>query len=105
MITDAHFKARFRSRTSEEGGLASPLYTGYFPLFDFDGEHEDGGEITIIGAEMAMPGDEFMGEVEFLEIEERHIEAIYPGADFTVREKGKIVATGLVTEIYFEKSV
>lgn len=100
MSDSPHFKARFQIRTTAEGGLASPFYSGYFPLFDFDGEHEDGGEINILDAELAMPGDAFVGEVTLLGLEEWHEESLYAGADFIVKEKHKIVATGSVIEVY-----
>ena len=86
--------------STEEGGKTSPLFNGYFPLFNFDGQHLDGGEITFEQEGMIMPGDSFSGEVKMIAEEEWHTDNIYPGADFTIHEKGKIIGTGVVVEIY-----
>lgn len=101
MTETPHFKAQFRSIPTSSGGLSTPIYTGFFPLFDFDGENLDGGELEIEGPDMVNPGDDFTAKVTMLSIEEHNRENIYPGADFNYYEKNKLVGSGLVVEVYF----
>ena len=101
MSETAHFKAQFSSVPTDSGGISTPIYTGFFPLFDFGDDNLDGGELEIEGSEMVMPGDDFSAKVTLLAVEDHHRENIYPGADFNYFEKKKLVGSGLVVEIYF----
>ena len=88
------FKGQIYCLSKEEGGRHSPFFTGYRPQFYFRTTDITGTVQLPEGKEMVMPGDnsEIIGEL------------IYPiamekGLRFAIREGGKTVASGQVTEI------
>jgi elongation factor Tu len=88
------FKGQIYCLSKEEGGRHSPFFTGYRPQFYFRTTDITGTVVLPEGKEMVMPGDnsEVIGEL------------IYPiamekGLRFAIREGGKTVASGQVTEI------
>jgi translation elongation factor EF-Tu-like GTPase len=101
MSDSPHFKAQFSSIPTESGGISTPIYNGFFPLFNLGNDELIGGELEIKGKEMVMPGDDFTALVTLLSVEDGLEEIIYPGADFEYFEKKKRVGSGLVVEVYF----
>ena len=79
--------------TKEEGGRATPFFTGYKPQFYFR-TTDVTGKATLKGAEMCMPGDNVTMEVELISpiaMEEK--------LRFAIREGGKTVGSGVVAKI------
>jgi elongation factor Tu len=88
------FKAEVYVLKKEEGGRHTPFFPGYKPQFHFR-TTDVTGTIGFSGdIEMAMPGD----NVEF-EVELNTPIAAEKGLHFAVREGGKTVGAGMVTEI------
>jgi len=88
------FKARVYVLTKEEGGRHTPFTSGYRPQFYFR-TADVTGEIRLPeGVEMVMPGDHAEFEVELI-----YPVAIEEGLRFAIREGGKTVGAGVVTEI------
>jgi elongation factor Tu len=92
------FKGQIVCLSKEEGGRHSPFFTGYRPQFYFR-TTDITGTVTIPGEskpgeKMVMPGDntEIIGELI-------HPIAMEKGLRFAIREGGKTVASGQVTEI------
>jgi elongation factor Tu len=88
------FKAQVVALTTQEGGRHSPFFTGYRPQFYFRTTDITGTVELPAGREMVMPGD----NVELI-IELIHTIAIEKGLRFAIREGGRTVAAGSVTEI------
>jgi elongation factor Tu len=88
------FKAQIYCLSKEEGGRHSPFFTGYRPQFYFRTTDITGTVKLPEGKEMVMPGDnsEIFGELI-------HPIAMEKGLKFAIREGGKTVASGQVTEI------
>jgi elongation factor Tu len=88
------FKGQIYCLSKEEGGRHSPFFKGYRPQFYFRTTDITGTVDLPEGKEMVMPGDntEIMGELI-------HPIAMEKGLRFAIREGGKTVASGQVTEI------
>ncbi|WP_022850620.1 elongation factor Tu [Limisalsivibrio acetivorans] len=80
--------------TKEEGGRHTPFFSGYRPQFYFRTTDVTGVITLPEGTEMVMPGDNISGEVELITPV-----AMEPGLRFAIREGGRTVGAGVVTEI------
>ncbi len=89
---------RFRSEvyilSKDEGGRHTPFFSGYGPQFFFRTTDATGTAHLADGAEMAMPGDNVTMVVHL-----KRPVAISKGAHFAIREGGKTVGSGVVTEV------
>ncbi|MCD6427066.1 MAG: elongation factor Tu [Caldisericaceae bacterium] len=88
------FKARVYILSKEEGGRHKPFFTGYKPQFYLRTTDVTGTIKLPEGVQMAMPGDNVDMEVEL----------IYPVAleetqRFAIREGGRTVGAGVITEV------
>ncbi|MCL2472485.1 MAG: elongation factor Tu [Treponema sp.] len=90
----SNFKGQIYCLSKEEGGRHSPFFSGYRPQFYFRTTDITGTVKLPEGKEMVMPGDntEIIGELI-------HPIAMEKGLRFAIREGGKTVASGQVTEI------
>ncbi len=89
------FKAEVYVLTKEEGGRHTPFFTGYRPQFYFRTTDVTGEVKLPEGVEMVMPGDNVQVSVELITPI-----AIEEGLRFAIREGGKTVGAGVVTEIF-----
>ncbi|MCM8772380.1 MAG: elongation factor Tu [Candidatus Omnitrophica bacterium] len=89
-----HFKAQVYVLKKEEGGRHTPFFSGYRPQF-YIRTTDVTGEIKLPeGVEMVMPGDNLEMEVKLI-----YPVALEKGQRFAIREGGKTVGAGAVTEI------
>jgi elongation factor Tu len=88
------FKAEAYVLTKEEGGRHTPFFTGYRPQFYFRTTDVTGIILLPEGVEMVMPGDNISCDVELITPI-----AMDPGLRFAIREGGRTVGAGVVTEI------
>jgi elongation factor Tu len=89
-----HFNGEVYVLKKEEGGRHTPFFSGYKPQFYFR-TTDVTGEIKLAeGVEMVMPGDSSTFEVKLIVPI-----AMEPGLRFAVREGGRTVGAGVVTEI------
>ena len=89
-----HFKGQVYVLKKEEGGRHTPFFNGYRPQFYFRTTDVTGTLTLPEGTEMCMPGDNVIMEIELItEI------AIEEGLRFAIREGGRTVGSGVVTEI------
>jgi len=87
------FKAQVYALTKEEGGRHTPFFSGYRPQFYFR-TTDVTGSAQLVGAEMCMPGDNVEISVEL------HTPiAMDETLKFAIREGGRTVGAGRVTEI------
>jgi elongation factor Tu len=89
-----HFKAEVYVLKKEEGGRHTPFFTGYKPQFYFRTTDVTGDIKLPEGVEMVMPGDNATFEVNLIVPV-----ALEQGLRFAVREGGRTVGAGVVTEI------
>lgn len=80
--------------TKEEGGRHTPFFTNYRPQFYFRTTDVTGVVELPTGVEMVMPGDNVTIDVELI-----HPIAVEQGTTFSIREGGRTVGSGIVTEI------
>ncbi|KRN77911.1 elongation factor Tu [Weissella minor] len=80
--------------TKEEGGRHTPFFTNYRPQFYFHTTDVTGVVELPEGVEMVMPGDNVTFDVELIAPV-----ALEKGLKFTVREGGRTVGAGTVSEI------
>jgi elongation factor Tu len=88
------FKAEVYVLSKDEGGRHTPFFNGYRPQFYFRTTDVTGSIKLPEGQEMVMPGDNTNMEVELIQPI-----AMDPGLRFAVREGGRTVGAGVVTEI------
>ncbi|MGH2845000.1 MAG: elongation factor Tu [Thermoleophilaceae bacterium] len=88
------FKAEVYVLTKEEGGRHTPFFNGYRPQFYFRTTDVTGNATLPGGVEMVMPGDNVQMEVELITPI-----AMEKELRFAIREGGRTVGAGVVTEI------
>src|SRR5216117_3783793 len=88
------FKAEVYILTKEEGGRHTPFFNGYRPQFYFRTTDVTGVSQLPTGVEMVMPGDNVALQVELITPI-----AMDKGLRFAIREGGRTVGAGTVTEI------
>jgi elongation factor Tu len=89
-----HFKAEVYVLSKEEGGRHTPFFNGYRPQFYFRTTDVTGAIKLPEGQEMVMPGDNTNMEIELIQPI-----AMDQGLRFAVREGGRTVGAGVVTDI------
>ena len=92
--THKKFKGEVYIMSKEEGGRHTPFFSNYRPQFYFHTTDVTGVIELPDGVEMVMPGDQVTFEVDLIAPV-----AIEEGTRFTVREGGRTVGAGVVTEI------
>ena len=92
--THTNFLAEVYVLTKEEGGRHTPFFTNYRPQFYFHTTDVTGVIELPEGVEMVMPGDNVTFTVELIAPV-----AIEKGLKFTVREGGRTVGAGVVSDI------
>ena len=88
------FKGEVYVLKKEEGGRHTPFFNGYRPQFYFRTTDVTGVTTLPSGVEMVMPGDNVSIEVELITPI-----AMEAGLRFAIREGGRTVGSGVVTEI------
>jgi elongation factor Tu len=88
------FKAEAYILKKEEGGRHKPFFTGYRPQFYFRTTDVTGSIKLPDGVEMAMPGDHLN-----LDVELHQPIAMEKQVRFAIREGGRTVGSGVVTEV------
>jgi elongation factor Tu len=88
------FKAEVYILTKEEGGRHTPFFNGYRPQFYFRTTDITGVASLTEGAEMVMPGDNTSLTIQLI-----HPIAMEKGLRFAIREGGRTVGAGTVTDI------
>ena len=90
------FKAEVYVLSKEEGGRHTPFVTGYRPQFFFRTTDVTGTLNLPEGVEMVMPGDNITMSIELIEGKPVAMEQ---GSKFAIREGGRTVGAGTITEI------
>ena len=88
------FKAEAYVLTKEEGGRHTPFFTGYRPQFYFRTTDVTGVANLPTGVEMVMPGDNIQMEIELIAPI-----AMEKGLRFAIREGGRTVGAGTVSDV------
>jgi elongation factor Tu len=89
-----HFKAEVYVLSKDEGGRHTPFFNGYRPQFYFRTTDVTGSIGLPEGQDMVMPGDNTNMDVELIQPI-----AMDQGLRFAVREGGRTVGAGVVTEV------
>jgi elongation factor Tu len=88
------FNAEVYVLKKEEGGRHTPFFTGYRPQFYFRTTDVTGVAKLPEGTEMVMPGDNVQMDIELIQPI-----AMDQGLRFAIREGGRTVGSGVVTEV------
>ncbi len=88
------FKAQLVILSKDEGGRHSPFFNGYRPQFYFRTTDVTGNILLPEGREMVMPGDEVLVTIEL-----SSKIAMDKELKFAIREGGRTIGAGVVTEI------
>ncbi len=88
------FKGEVYVLSKDEGGRHTPFFKGYRPQFYFRTTDVTGVATLPEGTEMVMPGDKVSLEIELITPV-----AMDKGLRFAIREGGRTVGAGTVTEV------
>ncbi len=88
------FKAEVYVLSKDEGGRHTPFFTNYRPQFYFRTSDITGTLTLPAGIEMVMPGDNVSVDVEL-----QKSVAMEKGLKFAIREGGRTIGSGIVTEV------
>jgi elongation factor Tu len=88
------FKAEVYVLKKEEGGRHTPFFSGYRPQFYFRTTDVTGVATLPEGTEMVMPGDNVTMDIELIQPI-----AMEQGLRFAIREGGRTVGSGVVSEV------
>jgi elongation factor Tu len=88
------FKGEVYVLSKEEGGRHTPFFSGYQPQFFFRTTNVTGEVGLSEGGEMVMPGDNASVTVRL----DKPV-ALETGSRFAIREGGKTVGSGVITEV------
>jgi elongation factor Tu len=88
------FKGEVYVLTKDEGGRHTPFFTNYRPQFYFRTSDVTGTLTLPTGVEMVMPGDNVAVNVEL-----QKSVAMEKGLKFAIREGGRTIGSGIVTEV------
>jgi len=88
------FKAEVYVLTKDEGGRHTPFFTNYRPQFYFRTSDVTGTLTLPTGVEMVMPGDNVSVDIEL-----QKSVAMDKGLKFAIREGGRTIGSGIVTEV------
>jgi elongation factor Tu len=88
------FKAEVYVLNKDEGGRHTPFFTNYRPQFYFRTSDVTGTLTLPTGIEMVMPGDNVSVDVEL-----QKSVAMEKGLKFAIREGGRTIGSGIVTEV------
>jgi len=88
------FNAEVYVLTKDEGGRHTPFFTNYRPQFYFRTSDVTGTLTLPTGVEMVMPGDNVTVAVEL-----QKSVAMEKGLKFAIREGGRTIGSGIVTEV------
>ena len=94
VLPHRHFKCEVYVLSKDEGGRHTPFFNGYRPQFYFRTTDVTGDCKLAEGVEMVMPGDNVSLEVTLI-----NTIAMEKGLRFAIREGGRTVGAGQVTEI------
>ena len=89
-----HFNSEVYVLTKDEGGRHTPFFNGYRPQFYFRTTDVTGVITLPEGTEMVMPGDNIKMEIELITPI-----AIEKGLRFAIREGGRTVGSGVVSDV------
>ena len=89
-----NFKGQVYILTKEEGGRHTPFFNNYRPQFYFRTTDVTGVVVLPEGTEMVMPGDNVAITVELITPI-----ALEPELRFAIREGGRTVGSGVVSEV------
>jgi elongation factor Tu len=89
-----HFKAEVYVLSKDEGGRHTPFFTNYRPQFYFRTSDVTGTVSLAQGVEMVMPGDNVSVEIKLIAPL-----AMEKGQRFAIREGGRTIGAGRVTEV------
>ena len=94
ILPHTKFNAEVYVLTKDEGGRHTPFFNGYRPQFYFRTTDVTGSSSLPEGVEMVMPGDNVSLKIELITPV-----ALEQGLRFAIREGGRTVGAGTVTEI------
>ncbi|MCL2630287.1 MAG: elongation factor Tu [Firmicutes bacterium] len=94
ILPHTHFNSEVYVLTASEGGRHTPFFNGYRPQFYFRTTDVTGNIKLPDGVEMVMPGDNIKMEITLITPI-----AIEKGLRFAIREGGRTVGSGVVSEI------
>lgn len=95
-----HFKATITYITTEDGGITSPVSSGFRSIIRFPYDNEDLiANQTFLETELVFAGDTVIADIILLEANES-LEKLYNGLDFELLINSKTIGSGVITNIY-----
>ncbi|KFE97169.1 hypothetical protein [Chryseobacterium luteum] len=95
-----HFKATLTYLATEDGGIVTPVSSGFRTVIRFPYDNKDLiANQTFLETELVFPGDTVVADIILLEAKEA-LEKIYEGIDFDLLINSNTIGSGVITHIY-----
>lgn len=95
-----HFKATLIYLKTEDGGIVTPVSSGFRTVIRFPYDNRDLiANQSFLETEIVFPGDTVSADIFLLEAKEA-LEKIYTGIDFDLLINSNIIGSGVITHIY-----
>lgn len=100
----SHFKATITYLSTENGGIVTPVSSGFRTVIRFPFDHKEFlATHFFLETELVFPGDTVSADILLLDGKEA-LEKIYTGIDFDLFINTNNIGSGVITQIYpFEK--
>ncbi|MCJ8152744.1 hypothetical protein MKJ01_03065 [Chryseobacterium sp. SSA4.19] len=100
MTKKPHFKAMLTYLPTEDGGIATPVSSGFRSVirFPFD-QQEFIANQTFLDTDLAFPGDILSADILVLDAKDV-LGKIYEGIDFELLINSNTIGSGVITQIY-----
>ncbi len=100
MKKSPHFKATLTYRKTEDGGIITPISSGFRSIIKFpNNTKEIIANQTFIETEIVFPGDTVSTDIFLLQANEM-LQKIYSGQDFDLLINSIVIGNGIITHIY-----
>ena len=104
MKRSPHFKATLTYFATEDGGIVTPVSSGFRCIFRFPYLNQDClASQTFIETELVFAGDTVSADIILLEAKEI-LEKIYKGLDFDLFVNLIKIGSGIITDIYVDEN-
>lgn len=95
-----HFKATLTYLTTEDGGIVTPVSSGFRAVIRFPYDNRELiANQTFLETEIVFPGDTVVADIYLLDAT-KMLENIYTGLGFDLIIQSNIIANGVITHIY-----
>jgi len=104
MTKKPHFKAMLTYNTTEDGGIATPISSGFRSAVRFPFNNQDFiANQTFLDTDLVFPGDIVSTDITLVDLNDV-LKYIYSGLNFDLLLNSSIIGSGVITQLYFSEN-